>query len=179
MTPILLKLKPYKEIISYAVVMVILLIVLRWLEFRFLILENQYEIYIGIISIFFLLFGIWLSNKVTKPKVKTIVIEKEVRVPLADFILNETELQQRNISKRELEVLTLMAQGMSNQEIAERLFVSLNTIKTHSAKLFEKLEVKRRTQAIETAKKLQLLPPTLGWFFKIHPKGWAKEQNKY
>ena len=77
-------------------------------------------------------------------------------------MLNETELQLRNISKRELEVLTLMAQGLSNQEIAEELFVSLNTVKTHSAKLFEKLEVKRRTQAIETAKKLQLLPPTLG-----------------
>jgi DNA-binding CsgD family transcriptional regulator len=158
----LLRLKPYKEIISYALVMVVLLLLLRWLEFRFLILENQYGIYIGLISIFFLLFGIWLSRKVTQTKVKTIVIEKQVRVRVTDFILNETELQQRNISKRELEVLTLMAQGLSNQEIAEKLFVSLNTIKTHSAKLFEKLEVKRRTQAIEIAKKLSLLPPTLG-----------------
>lgn len=158
--------------------MVVLLLLLRWLEFRFLILENQYEIYIALISVFFLLFGIWLSRKVTQPKVKTIVIEKEIRVPTSDFILNETELQQRNISKRELEVLTLMAQGLSNQEIAERLFVSLNTVKTHSAKLFEKLEAKRRTQAIETAKKLQLLPPTLGWFYKIHPKGWAIKQHK-
>ena len=142
--------------------MAVLLLLLRWLEFRFLILEHQFEIYIGIISVFFLLFGIWLAHKITKPKVKTIVVEKEVRVPVEDFILNETELQQRSISKRELEVLTLMAKGLSNQEIAEQLFVSLNTIKTHSAKLFEKLEVKRRTQAIETAKKLQLLPPTLG-----------------
>lgn len=158
----MLKLKPYKEILSYAIVMTVLLLLLQWLEFRFLILENQYEIYIGLISIFFLLFGIWLSNKVTKPKIKTIVIEKEVKVPYTDFKLNEIELQQRNISKRELEVLTLMAKGLSNQEIAEQLFVSLNTIKTHSAKLFEKLEAKRRTQAIETAKKLQLLPPTLG-----------------
>ncbi len=158
----MLKLKPYKEIISYAVSMAILLLLLRWLEFRFLVLEHQYEIYIGIISIFFLLFGVWLANKITKPKVKTIVIEKEIRVAMENFVLNETELQQRNISKRELEVLTLMAKGLSNQEIAEQLFVSLNTIKTHSAKLFEKLDVKRRTQAIETAKKLSLLPPTLG-----------------
>ncbi len=140
--------------------MALLLLLLRWLEFRFLVLEHQYEIYIGIIAVLFLLFGIWLANKITKPKVETIVVEKEIRVSVQDFILNETELQQRNISKRELEVLTLMAQGLSNQEIAEQLFVSLNTIKTHSAKLFEKLEVKRRTQAIETAKKLQLLPPT-------------------
>lgn len=156
----LLKLKPYKEIISYAVSMAILLLLLRWFEFRFLILEHQYEIYIGIISLFFLLFGIWLSNKITKPKVETIVVEKEIRIAVDNFVLNEAELQQRNISKRELEVLTLMAKGLSNQEIAEQLFVSLNTIKTHSAKLFEKLDVKRRTQAIETAKKLQLLPPT-------------------
>jgi DNA-binding CsgD family transcriptional regulator len=158
----LLKLKPYKEILSYAVSMAVLLFLLRWLEFRFLVLEHRLEIYIGIIALLFLLFGIWLANKVTKPKVETIVIEKEIRVPIENFMLNETELQLRNISKRELEVLTLMAQGLSNQEIAEELFVSLNTVKTHSAKLFEKLEVKRRTQAIETAKKLQLLPPTLG-----------------
>jgi DNA-binding CsgD family transcriptional regulator len=142
--------------------MAALLLLLRWLEFRFLVLEHRFEIYIGIIALLFLLFGIWLAHKITKPKVETIVVEKEIRVSLNPFVLNETELQQRNISKRELEVLSLMAQGLSNQEIAEQLFVSLNTVKTHSAKLFEKLEVKRRTQAIETAKKLYLLPPTLG-----------------
>ncbi|MEO5776927.1 MAG: LuxR C-terminal-related transcriptional regulator [Flavobacterium sp.] len=156
------KLKHHKELLSYALAMALLMLLLRWLEFRFLILEHQYEIYVGLIAVFFLLFGIWVANKVTKPKEKTIIIEKEVRVSSEDFILNENELQERKISKRELEVLTLMAEGLSNQEIAERLFVSLNTIKTHSAKLFEKLEVKRRTQAIETAKKLLLLPPTLG-----------------
>lgn len=118
--------------------------------------------YIGIIAVFFLLFGIWLANKVVSPKEKTIIVEKEIRIATSDdFILNERELELRKISKRELEVLALMAEGLSNNEIAERLFVSLNTVKTHSAKLFEKLEAKRRTQAIETAKKLQLLPPTL------------------
>lgn len=157
------KIKRYKELFSYALAMAILMLLLRWLEFRFLILEHQYEIYIGLIAVFFLLFGIWVANKITKPKEKTVIIEKEIRViSNDDFVLNENELQERKISKRELEVLTLMAEGLSNQEIAERLFVSLNTIKTHSAKLFEKLEVKRRTQAIETAKKLMLLPPSLG-----------------
>lgn len=157
------KLKRYKELLGYALMMAVLMLLLRWLEFRFLILEHQFEIYVGLIAVFFLLFGIWLANKITKPKEKTIIVEKEIRIPSnADFILNETELELRKISKRELEVLTLMAQGLSNNEIAEKLFVSLNTIKTHSAKLFEKLEVKRRTQAIETAKKLRLLPPTLG-----------------
>ena len=142
--------------------MALLLLLLRWLEFRFLILHHQFEIYVGLIAVFFLLFGIWLANKTIKPKIKTIVIEKEAKLSSSDnFILNETELQERKISKRELEVLTLMAYGLSNQEIAEQLFVSLNTIKTHNAKLFEKLDAKRRTQAIETAKKIQILPPTL------------------
>jgi len=157
------KLKRHRELISYAIMMAIMMLVLRWFEFNFLILKHQTEVYVGIIAVFFLLFGIWLANKVTKPKEKTIIIEKEVRIAsIDDFILNEAELLSRKISKRELEVLTLMAEGLSNIEIADKLFVSLNTIKTHSARLFEKLEVKRRTQAIEVAKKLQLLPPTLG-----------------
>ena len=156
------KLKRHKELLSYAVAMAVLMLLLRWFEFRFLVLSHEYEIYVGLIALFFLLFGIWAANKIITPKVNTIIIEKEVRIlPTEKFELNKAELQQRKISKRELEVLTLMAEGLSNQEIAERLFVSLNTIKTHSAKLFEKLEVKRRTQAIETAKKLQLLPTTL------------------
>jgi DNA-binding CsgD family transcriptional regulator len=163
MNKMLQKLKRHKELLGYAIMMAVLMLLLRWLEFRFMILEHQYEIYVGLIAGFFLLFGIWVANKITKPKEKTIIIEKEIRIPSNnDFILNEAELQERKISKRELEVLALMAEGLSNNEIAERLFVSLNTVKTHSAKLFEKLEVKRRTQAIETAKKLQLLPPTLG-----------------
>lgn len=157
------KVKHYKELLGYAIMMAVLMLLLRWFEFRFTILEHQVEMYIGLIAVFFLLFGIWVANKITKPKEKTIIIEKEIRMLSNDaFVLNEKELLLRKISKRELEVLTLMAEGLSNNEIAERLFVSLNTVKTHSAKLFEKLEVKRRTQAIETAKKLLLLPPTFG-----------------
>lgn len=157
------KLKHYKDLLGYALAMAILMLLLRWFEFRFLVLHHQFEIYIGLIAVFFLLFGIWVANKIIHPKEKTIVVEKEIWInPNDDFTVNETELQSRKISKRELEVLALMAEGLSNNEIAERLFVSLNTVKTHSAKLFEKLEVKRRTQAIETAKKLRLLPPTLG-----------------
>ncbi|TBX70219.1 DNA-binding response regulator [Flavobacterium silvisoli] len=142
--------------------MAILLLLVRWLEFKFVLLQNQYDIYIGLIAVLFLLFGIWLAGKLTEPKINTVVVEKEIRIPESEFVLNEKELAERKISKRELEVLTLMAQGMSNKEIAEKLFVSLNTVKTHSANLFEKLEAKRRTQAIETAKKLHLLPGTLG-----------------
>ncbi|WP_240034561.1 helix-turn-helix transcriptional regulator [Flavobacterium silvisoli] len=156
------RLKRYRELITYSAAMAILLLLVRWLEFKFVLLQNQYDIYIGLIAVLFLLFGIWLAGKLTEPKINTVVVEKEIRIPESEFVLNEKELAERKISKRELEVLTLMAQGMSNKEIAEKLFVSLNTVKTHSANLFEKLEAKRRTQAIETAKKLHLLPGTLG-----------------
>jgi DNA-binding CsgD family transcriptional regulator len=151
--------KKYKELIGYAISMAFLLLIVRWSEYHFLFLRSQTEFYIGIIALFFTLLGIWVSQKVTKPKVETIIVEKEIIVQKnVAFSINQIELEKRKISKRELEVLELMAEGLSNQEIASRLFVSLNTIKTHSSNLFEKLEVKRRTQAIETAKKLQLLP---------------------
>ena len=139
--------------------MVVLLLLLNWFKYRFLIIKNQTELYIGIIAVFFTFVGIWASKKLSKPQVKTVIVEKEIVVQKnLNFNLNQAELDARKISKRELEVLQLMSEGLSNQEIASRLFVSLHTIKTHSSNLFEKLEVKRRTQAVETAKKLQLIP---------------------
>ncbi len=74
------------------------------------------------------------------------------------FILNTSLISQLEFSKRELEILGLMAQGHSNQEIAGKIFVSLSTVKTHNQNLFEKLDVKRRIQAIEKAKRLHLIP---------------------
>lgn len=138
--------------------MAILLSLHRFLEYKFLIVQNKIGLYIGIIAVFFTILGVWASNKLTTPKVKTVVIEKEIFVQKRiDFTMNEEEVANRKISKRELEVLELMAQGLSNQEIAARLFVSLNTIKTHSSNLFQKLEVKRRTQAIEMGKKIGII----------------------
>ncbi|MFF5379751.1 response regulator transcription factor [Pedobacter suwonensis] len=134
-----------------------MLCLLKWLELRFIVINHAFEIYAGSIAVIFTGLGIWLALKLTKPK--TILIEKEVLSEKSEtFVINEKEIIRLNISKRELEVLQLMSEGLSNQEIAERLFVSLNTIKTHNARLFGKLEVKRRTQAIEIAKKLGLIP---------------------
>jgi DNA-binding CsgD family transcriptional regulator len=152
------KIKKHSELIGLGIALALLLLLLQLLEFRLLVLSHQFEIYVACIAVGFTLLGIWVAKKITRPKTETIIVEKEVFIPdPANFILNEMELSRRKISKRELEVLELMSLGMSNQEIAEKLFVSLNTIKTHSSNLFEKLEVKRRTQAIETAKKLQLI----------------------
>lgn len=151
----------YKHTIIYGLSLAALLFVLKWLELRFIIIDHALEIYIGAIAAIFTGLGIWLALKLAKPKVQTVVVEKQVYVPqnpAGEFSLNETELNKLGISRRELEVLQLIAEGLSNQEIAARLYVSLNTVKTHSSRIFEKLDVKRRTQAIEKAKRLSLIP---------------------
>ena len=148
-----------KQIIIYGIALAVLLFLLKWLETRYILLDQQLDIYLGIVAVLFTALGIWLALKIRRPKVETIIIEKKVVLTSGpDFILNEDELRRLNLSKRELEVLQLMADGLSNQEIAERLFVSLNTIKTHSAQIFEKMEVKRRTQAVDMAKRLSIIP---------------------
>lgn len=147
-----------KQIILYGMSMALLLFLLKWLELRYVIINHSLEIYIGAIAIIFTGLGIWLALKLTKPKINTIIVEKEIFITTdIEFVFNEKEFNKLEISKRELEVLQLMSKGLSNQEIAEQLFVSLNTIKTHVSKLFEKLDVKRRTQAIEKAKRLNII----------------------
>lgn len=154
-----------KHVILYGISLAALLLLLNWLRLRFIIVDHAFEIYAGSIAVVFTVLGIWLSSKLTKPKIKTITIEKEVLVEkevfinnTIDFVQNQKEIDKLGLSKREIEVLELMATGLSNQEIGEKLFISLNTVKTHSTKLFEKLDVKRRTQAVEKAKKLSLIP---------------------
>lgn len=149
----------YRHTILYGVCLAIILFSLKWLELRFLILDHAFEIYIAAIALIFTALGIWLALKLAKPKVKTIIIEKEIYIDKpVGFILNQRELNKLGLSKRELEVLKLMAEGLSNQEIASCLFLSLNTIKTHSSRLFEKMNVERRTQAIDIAKKMGIIP---------------------
>ncbi|GGD67120.1 helix-turn-helix transcriptional regulator [Emticicia aquatilis] len=145
-----------RDTILYGISLAFLLFFLKWIELRFIIINHTFEIYAGIIAVLFTALGIWLALKLNKPKVETKIIEKAVSVN--DFSFNEAAMTDLGLSKRELDVLQLMAEGLSNQEIAERLFVSLNTIKTHTSNLFEKLDVKRRTQAVEKAKRLSLIP---------------------
>lgn len=148
----------YKSPILYGVSLAVLLFLVKWLELRFIIIDHSLEIYVGSIAVVFTVLGIWLAQKLTKPKKETIIVEKEVYIESAEFIQDKSQLEKLNLSKREMEVLELIAQGCSNQEIASQLFVSLPTIKTHSSKLFEKLDVNRRTQAVEKAKRLRLIP---------------------
>ena len=135
----------------------ILIAVLKYIEFRFLIAQHAFEIYGTLIAVIFAGLGIWLGLKLTRKK--EVLVVKEVPVPsLQPFSLNEERLKDLGITKRELEILELMAHGMSNREIAEKLFVSENTVKTHSSRLFDKLSAKRRTQAVQIAKEMGLIP---------------------
>jgi NarL family two-component system response regulator LiaR len=148
-----------KAIIIYSISLALLLFFLKWLELRFIIFSHSFEVYIGFIAVIFTALGIWLAAKLSKPKIETVVVEKEVYVTKNEnFVLDTSLVTQLELSKRELEILNLLAQGHSNQEIAAKLFVSVSTVKTHIQNLFEKLDVKRRIQAIEKARSLNLIP---------------------
>lgn len=144
-----------KTIILYALALAMLVFFLKYIEYRFFVRDLSLEYYLGLVAILFTVLGVWGGIKLTRKKEVVLVTHA---APGVKFRLNEEKLRELSISKRELEVLVLMAEGLSNQEIAEKLFVSLNTVKTHSSNLFLKLEVKRRTQAIQKAKEFGLLP---------------------
>ncbi len=146
-----------KHILIYGLCGGVLIVLLRLIEYRFLVISHSIEIYGGLIALVFAMVGIWLGLKLTR-KTETIVV-REVQVPApATFTLNETKLQALGITPRELEILELIAGGLSNREIAAQLFVSENTVKTHSSRLFDKLSAKRRTQAVQLGKELGLIP---------------------
>jgi len=135
----------------------VLIVVLKLVEFKFLVVEHSFEIYAGLVAAIFATLGIWLGLKLTKNK--EVLIVKEVPVPATQtFTLNEQRLKDLGITRRELEILELIAQGMSNREIADKLFVSENTVKTHSSRLFDKLSARRRTQAVQMGKEMGLIP---------------------
>lgn len=148
----------YKEFLIYGISMALVLLLLKVMEAHFIVFNYRLDFFIGAIAIVFTVLGVWLALKLVKPKVVTQIIEKEVYIENQNEIeINEKEIAELGISKRELDVLNLMAQGLSNEEIAGKLFISLNTVKTHSSNLFVKLDVKRRTQAVEKAKRLKII----------------------
>ena len=134
-----------------------LIALLKLVEYRFLVVEHSIEIYGGLIALVFAGVGIWLGLKLTRTE--EVVVFKEVAVSTAvPFARNEGSLRELTITRRELEILELIVNGMSNREIAEKLFVSENTVKTHSSRLFDKIGAKRRTQAVQLGKELGLIP---------------------
>ena len=144
-----------REILLYGVAGGVLIAVLKLTEYRFLVIEHSIEIYGALIAALFAGLGIWLGQTLTRKK--PAVITKEVPVT-GPFIADETRVRELDITPRELEILGLIAAGLSNREIAIRLFVSENTVKTHSSRLFDKLGAKRRTQAVQIGKTARLIP---------------------
>lgn len=146
-----------RHVLIYGLVGGILITVLKWIEYRFLVVEHSIEIYGGLIAASFAVLGIWLGLRLTRAQQKVVV--REVSVPAGQsFVPDERKREDLGITRRELDILQLIAQGMSNREIAEKLYVSENTVKTHSSRIFNKLGAKRRTQAVQLAKNLGLLP---------------------
>ncbi len=146
-----------RQVLIYGLIGGILIAVLKWTEYRFLVIEHSIEIYGGLIAATFAVLGIWLGLKLTGTRERIVV--KEVPVPAGEpFVPDERKRESLGITPREMEILGLIATGLSNREIADRLFVSENTVKTHSSRLFDKLGAKRRTQAVQIGKTARLIP---------------------
>lgn len=135
-----------RTIILYAGALAIAAFLLSWLEYRYITRVFAGEIYILIIAVVFTAMGAWAGWRLTR-KTSAGVFEK-----------NEAALKSLAVSPREYETLELLAAGLTNKEIARKLGVSPNTVKTHLAKLYEKLGASRRTEAVKKAKELALIP---------------------
>jgi two-component system, NarL family, response regulator LiaR len=143
----------------------LLIALLQYTEYRFVVIEHSVELYGALVAVLFATFGIWLGLRLTRARevVRETVVVKEVPVPVepraAEPFTPDVERQEQlGITARELEILGLVARGLSNREIAAELFVSENTVKTHCARTFDKLGAARRTQAVQRGKELGLLP---------------------
>lgn len=134
----------------YGFALAALVIVLKYIEYRYLLRDLGTEVYVGVVAVLFTALGIWMGSR---------LLSRKKAAPIsAPHTPDEGALRSTGISARELEVLQLIAQGRSNQEIADRLFISLPTVKSHSSSLFVKLDVRRRTEAVHKAKSLGLIP---------------------
>ena len=140
-----------RTVLIYGLLGGALIVVLKLVEYRFLVVEHSLEIYGGLVALIFSGLGIWLGLKLTRPPERVVVREN------GPFVLNTANVERLGVTPRELEILQLIAEGLSNREISEKLFVSENTVKTHSARIFTKLNARRRTQAVQIAKEAGLI----------------------
>ena len=154
-----------RQVLIFGLVGGLLLATIQYTEYRFVIIEHSIELYSALVAILFATFGIWLGFRITRSRetIRETVVVREVPVPAQatarEPVAPKTANQQTlGITARELEILTLVACGLSNREIATQLFVSENTVKTHCARTFDKLGANRRTQAVQRGKELGLLP---------------------
>lgn len=135
-----------RTILIYGAALAVAAFALQQLEYRYLTRAFATEIYIVLIALAFTALGVWAGRRLTSS------------IPAAPFARNDAALKSLGVTDREYEVLLLVAEGLANKEIARRLDLSPNTVKTHVARLYQKLEVERRTQAIQKARTLALIP---------------------
>lgn len=150
-----------RRVLVYGLVAGLCTALLQLIEYRWLVLEHSFEIYGGLVAALFAGLGIWLGLKLTRKQVeiREVPVPVEVRVPAsAAFVRDESRVTAIGLTPRELEILAMMAEGLSNLEIAERAFVSENTVKTHASRVLDKLGAARRTQAVQRARELRLVP---------------------
>jgi DNA-binding CsgD family transcriptional regulator len=146
-----------KHVLLYGLLGGVLIAGLKAIEYRWLVVEHSVEIYGGLVAAVFATVGIWLGLKLTRNTETVVVREVMVAAPV-NFVRDQAKLESLGITPRELEILELIAAGLSNKDIAERAHVSENTVKTHSSRVFDKLGARRRTQAVQMAKELRLIP---------------------
>ena len=158
-----------RHVLIFGLVGGLLIAILHYTEYRFVIIEHSVELYGALVAILFAAFGIWLGLRITRSRetiretIRETVVVREVLIPAEaptpePFVPSTARQQTLGITARELEILTLVARGFSNREIATQLFVSENTVKTQCARTFDKLGAARRTQAVQRGKELGLLP---------------------
>lgn len=136
----------WRTALLYALLLAGAAFLLQWLEYRYLVRRFSTEAYIVVIALVFAAVGAWVGNRLTTSRTSSA------------FEVNQQAIAQLGLSQRELEVLQLLADGQSNKEMACRLSLSPNTIKTHLANLYGKLDANRRTQAVSKAGALSIIP---------------------
>lgn len=148
-----------RHLMLYALMMGSMVFLLKWLQWKYLVADYSVELYVGLVAVAFTGLGLWIASHLAQPKIEKVLIERPVYVPGPSARhVNEQELARLDLTNREYEVLKLLTTGCSNAEIAEKLFLSLSTVKTHVSNIFVKMDVRSRTQAIQKANQLGILP---------------------
>lgn len=144
------------HVLLYGLLGGVLIAGLKYVEYRWLVVQHSVEIYGGLVAAVFATLGVWLGLRLTRPP--EVVVREVVVAPPAAFVRDAARVEALGLTRRELEILELIAAGLSTREIAARLFVSENTVKTHASRVFDKLGARRRTQAVQLGQQWRLIP---------------------
>lgn len=146
----------WRPVLLFGVLGGVLVVLLRWIEYRWLVLAHAFEIYGALVAVLFAAVGLWLGARFARRRVPAPAAPPSPP-PAVGFVRDEAQVREAGLTPRELQILDLIAEGLSNREIGSRLFVSENTVKTHATRIFDKLGARRRTQAVQQARRRRLV----------------------